>query len=213
LTMSNDKHRLKELETKPYLTSPDSASSKLQMTGPGSRVCDTPEALLLSHRVLSDRGSVVATSADRASVVGAYSHAQEEHQSNAYSQLCDEVCKLIGQMHRHIASGGGHQEDGGSPLVVDMKREREIQPILVQVREIGRHLELLCERTLYQESQIEQERVRCIKLSMLSTYLSQSWHLLNRVWTHISCALRSWHLVSKTTDLMLSGKRMHSKNS
>ena len=138
------------------------------MTGPGSRVRDTPEALLLSHKVLSDRGSVVATFADRASVVETYSHAQypEEHQSNAHSQLCDEVCKLIGQMHRHIARGGGHRKDGGSPLVVDMKREREIQPILVQVREIGRHLELLCERTLYQESQIEHERVRCIKLGM-----------------------------------------------
>ena len=116
LTMSNDKHRLKELESIPYFTSPDSASSKLQMTGPGSRMRDTPKALLLSHRVLSDRGSVVATSAGRASVVGASSHAQypEEHQSNAYSQLCDEVCKLIGQMHRHIARGGRHREKGRS---------------------------------------------------------------------------------------------------
>jgi hypothetical protein len=130
----------------------------------------------------------------------------EAHQSNAYSQLCDEVCKLTGQMHRHIATGGRHREDGVSPLVVEMQREREIQPILVQVREIGRHLELLCERTLYQESQIEHERVRCIKLGMklsetmqeLEDSIScalQSWHLLNRVWTHISCALRSWHLV------------------
>ena len=90
----------------------------------------------------------------------------EAHQSNAYSQLCDEVCKFIGQMHRHIATGGRHREDGVSPLVVEMQREREIQTILVQVREIGRHLELLCERTLYQESQIEHERVRCIKLGM-----------------------------------------------
>jgi hypothetical protein len=38
----------------------------------------------------------------------------EEHQSNAYSQLCDEVCKLIGQMHRHIARGGRHRDKGRS---------------------------------------------------------------------------------------------------
>jgi hypothetical protein len=74
--MSNNKHRLKELESIPFFTSPDSASSKLQMTGAGSRMRDTPKALLLSHRVLSDRGSVVATSAGRASVAGASSHAQ-----------------------------------------------------------------------------------------------------------------------------------------
>jgi hypothetical protein len=72
-----------------------------------------------------------------------------------------------------------------------MHREREIQPILVQVREIGRYLELLCERTLYQESQIEHERVRCIKLGMKLSETMQK----------------------KTTNMILSRKKMHWKNS